>query len=68
MKRPRLSSGKPSPSTSAKKAYEEIFNSDPAHMQALRELFPADGEEVAQAAPPLGTPIIGLLASGANLD
>lgn len=28
----------------AKKAYEEIFNCDPAHTQLLRELFPVDDE------------------------
>jgi hypothetical protein len=44
MKHPGLTSGMPSPSMSAKKAYEEIFNGDPARMQALRELFPEDGE------------------------
>ena len=40
MKRLVLTSGMPS--ASAKKAYEEIFNGDPAHMQSLCELFPAD--------------------------
>ena len=44
MKRLRLSIGRPSPSTSAKKTYDEIFNSDPTHMQALRELLPPVGE------------------------
>ena len=42
MKRLVLTSGMSSPSTWAKKAYEEIFNGDPAHMQSLCELFPAD--------------------------
>ena len=44
MKRLVLTSGMSSPSTWAKKAYEEIFNSDPTHMQALRELLPPVGE------------------------
>ena len=42
MKRLVLTSGMPS--ASAKKAYEEIFNCDPAHIQSLCELFPADDE------------------------
>jgi hypothetical protein len=25
------------------KAYEEIYGGDPGHMEALRELFPPDG-------------------------
>jgi hypothetical protein len=29
---------------SAKKAYEEIFNNDPAHTLVLHELFLTDGE------------------------
>ena len=44
MKRLVLTSGMSSPSTWAKKAYEEIFNGDPTHMQALRELFPPVGD------------------------
>jgi hypothetical protein len=44
MKRLGLSGRMPSPSTSTNKAYEEIFSGDPAHMQALRELFAADDE------------------------
>jgi hypothetical protein len=32
-----------STSTSALKAYEEIYSGDPGNMQALRELFPLDG-------------------------
>ena len=46
LKRLGLTSGmpSPSPSTSAKKAYKEIFNGDRAHMLALCELFSADGE------------------------
>jgi hypothetical protein len=44
MKRLGLTSGRPSLSILAKKAYEEIFDSDPAHTQPLRKLFPADGE------------------------
>jgi hypothetical protein len=39
MKHLGLSSGIPPPSTSAM-TYDEVFNGDPAHMQALRELFP----------------------------
>jgi hypothetical protein len=33
-----------SPSSLALKAYEEIFSSDNTNMQAMRELFLADGE------------------------
>jgi hypothetical protein len=39
-----LSSERPSPLMLAKKAYNKISNGDPAHMQTLRELFPAIGE------------------------
>ena len=39
-----MKSGKPSLSMSTKITYDEIFNSDSAHMQALRELFLAGGE------------------------
>lgn len=42
MKRMGLATGMLSPSTSAKKTYNEMFNGDPAHMQALRELFLVD--------------------------
>jgi hypothetical protein len=59
MKRPGLSSGTPSPPTSAKKAYEQIFNGDPTHTQVLHELFVADGEVV-------GSTGICLLAGKAN--
>jgi hypothetical protein len=34
----------PSPSTSAMNAYEEIYGGDPGNMQALRELFPPEGD------------------------
>ena len=44
MKRIGLTSGMPSSSPSARKAYKEIFNGDPAHMLALCELFSTDGE------------------------
>jgi hypothetical protein len=37
-----LTSGIPSPSALAMKVYGEMFSGDPAHMQTLRELFPAD--------------------------
>jgi len=60
MKHLGLSSGTPSPPTSAKKAYEQIFNGDPAHTKVLRELFPVDGEVV-------GSMGICLLAGAANL-
>jgi hypothetical protein len=51
----------PSPSTSALKVYEEIYNGDPGNLQALHELFPPDGDVGAQASPPpLGGPSIGL--------
>jgi len=43
MKRLRLSSKMLPPSTSAM-TYDEVFNGDPAHMQALRELFPPVGD------------------------
>jgi hypothetical protein len=33
----------PSPSTSALKAYDEIYSGDPGNMQVLRDLFPLDG-------------------------
>ena len=33
-----------SPSTSPLKVYEEIYSGDPGNMQALRELFPSDGD------------------------
>ena len=39
MKRLGLSSGIPPLSTSAM-TYDEVFNGAPAHMQALRQLFP----------------------------
>ena len=32
------------PSTSATKAYEEIYGGDLSHMEALRELFPPDDD------------------------
>jgi hypothetical protein len=44
MKALGLTSEMSSPSVSALKAYEEMYSGDPAYMQALRELFPADGE------------------------
>jgi len=44
LKRLGLTSGMPSPSTSALKAYDEIFSVDPGNMQALRELFPQDSD------------------------
>jgi hypothetical protein len=28
----------------AMKTYEEIYGGDPGHMEALRELFPPDGD------------------------
>ena len=43
MKRLGHSSGMPLPSTPAM-TYDEVFNGDPAHMQALRELFPPVGD------------------------
>jgi hypothetical protein len=42
LKRLRLTSEVSTPSTSAMKAYEEIYGGDPGHMEALRELFPRD--------------------------
>ena len=39
-----LTSEMSSPSTSALKAYDEIYGGDPGNMQALRELFPPDGD------------------------
>ena len=39
-----LTNGMSSPSTSAMKAYEEIYGGDPGHMEALRELFPSDDD------------------------
>jgi hypothetical protein len=44
LKRLELTSGVSTPSTSAIKAYEEIYGDDPGHMEALRELFPPDGD------------------------
>ena len=44
LKRLGLTSGMSSPSTSAMKAYEEIYSGDPGNMQALRELFLPDGD------------------------
>jgi hypothetical protein len=44
LKRLGLTSGMPSPSTSAMNAYEEIYGGDPGNMQALRELFPPEGD------------------------
>ena len=43
MKRLGLSSGMPSPSTSAM-TYDEVFNDDPTNMQTLHELFPPVGD------------------------
>jgi hypothetical protein len=43
MKRLGLTSGMPSPSMSAMKAYDEMFSGD-SSMQALCELFPPDGD------------------------
>jgi hypothetical protein len=44
LKRLGLTSGMSSPSTSALKAYDEIYGGDPGNMQALRELFSPDGD------------------------
>ena len=44
LKRLGLASGMSSPSTSALKVYDEIFSGDPSNTQALRELFPPDGD------------------------
>jgi hypothetical protein len=44
LKRLGLTSGMPSPSTSALKAYGEVYSGDPDNMQTLRELFPLDGD------------------------
>jgi hypothetical protein len=43
MKRLGFSSGMPPPSMSAR-TYDEVFNGDPDHMQALLELFPPVGD------------------------
>ena len=49
LKRLGLTSRMSFPSTSALKAYDEIFSGDPGNMQTLRELFSADDVGVRKA-------------------
>jgi hypothetical protein len=44
LKRLGLTSGVSTPSTSAMKAYEEMYGGDPGYMEALCELFPSDSD------------------------
>jgi len=44
LKRLELTSNMSFPSTSAPKAYDEIFSGDPGNMQTLRELFLGDSD------------------------